>query len=55
MGKMKKAKKFAQKKRLINPNDSRIKKNEDKQKEKEKKKLDSLKNKVHQNLEIKEL
>ena len=30
MGKMKKAKKFAQKKRLINPNDSRIKKNEDK-------------------------
>lgn len=55
MSKMNKAKKFAKKKRLLNPNDSRLKKNEEKQKIKEKKKLDSLKNKVHEHIEVKEM
>ena len=55
MSKMNKAKKFASKKRLLNPNDSRIKKNEDKLKVKETKKLNSLKNKVHENIEVKQL
>ena len=32
MSKMNKTKKFAKKKRLLNPNDSRLKKNEEKQK-----------------------
>lgn len=55
MTKMKKAKKFAQKKRLINPNDPRIKKNEKILKLKEKTKQDSLKNKVHEHIDFKHL
>ena len=52
---MKKAKKFAAKKRIINPNDSRIKANEVKQKGKEKKVIEKLNNKVHEHLDIKQL
>jgi hypothetical protein len=55
MGKTRRTKKFAEKKRLINPKDSRIKKNVEKFKEKEAKVMKSLKNKVHEDLEIKEL
>ncbi len=55
MGKTRRTKKFAEKKRLINPKDSRIKKNQEKFKEKEKKIEKSLKNKVNDDLEIKEL
>jgi hypothetical protein len=55
MGKMRRTKKFASKKRLINPKDSRIKKNQEKFKEKEKKIEKKLKDKVNADLELKEL
>ena len=55
MGKMKRTKKFAAKKRLINPKDSRLKANRDKFKEKEQKIVKSLKEKVNDDLEIKEM
>ncbi len=55
MGKMRRTKKFAEKKRMINPKDGRIKKNQEKFKEKEQKKVKKLKDKVVDELEIKEL
>ena len=55
MGKTRRTKKFAEKKRLINPKDSRIKKNQEKLKEKEQKIVKALKNKVNDDLEVKEL
>jgi hypothetical protein len=55
MGKTRRTKKFAEKKRLLNPNDSRIKKNVEKLKEKEQKIIKSIKNKVHEDVEVKEL
>jgi hypothetical protein len=55
MGKMKRTKKFAAKKRLINPKDSRIKKNQEKFKEKEQKIVKSLKEKVNEDMQIKEM
>ena len=55
MGKMKRTKKFAATKRLLNPKDSRIKVNRDKFKEKEQKKVKVLKEKVNEGLEIKEM
>jgi hypothetical protein len=55
MGKMRQTKKFAAKKRILNPKDSRIKKNQEKLKEKEEKKIKSLKDKVNEGMEIKEL
>ena len=53
MGKMRRAKKFALKKRILNPNDKRLKENAEKLKEKELKELS--KNNVTKDLEIKEL
>jgi U3 small nucleolar RNA-associated protein 24 len=55
MGKTRRTKKFAAKKRLINPKDSRIKKNAEKIQEKEKKEKDLTKNKVNEGLQVKEL
>ena len=55
MGKTKRAKKFAEKKRMLNPKDGRIKKNQEKFKEKEQKIVKSLKEKVNEDLQIKEL
>lgn len=55
MGKTRKTKKFAAKKRLINPKDGRIKKNQDKLKENEQKIQKAKTNKVNEDLEIKEL
>ena len=54
MGKTRRTKKFAAKKRLINPKDSRIKKNAEKI-EKEKKVKDLAKDKVNGGMQIKEL
>ena len=53
MGKMRRAKKFALKKRILNPNDKRLKENAEKLKKKELKELS--KNNVTKDLEIKEL
>jgi hypothetical protein len=55
MGKTRRTKKFAEKKRILNPNDTRIKKNIEKFKEKEQKIQKAIKNKVHEDLEVKEL
>ncbi len=55
MGKQNRAKKFAAKKRVLNPKDSRIKANQNKLKEKEEKKNKELKEKVTQDLQIKEM
>ncbi len=55
MGKTRRTKKFAATKRLLNPKDSRIKKNQEKFKEKEQQIVKSLKNKVNEDLEIKEM
>jgi|LauGreDrversion4_2_1035121.scaffolds.fasta_scaffold1780492_2 hypothetical protein len=55
MGKQNRAKKFAAKKRVLNPKDSRIKSNQSKLKEKEQKKNNDLKDKVNQDLQIKEM
>jgi hypothetical protein len=55
MGKMRRAKKFAEKKRLLNPKDSRIKANQEKFKEKEQKIVKSLKEKVNEGMQIKEM
>lgn len=52
---MRRTKKFAAKKRILNPKDSRIKQNQEKLKEREKKINDKLKDKVNEDLEIKEL
>ena len=53
MGKMRRTKKFAAKKRIINPNDKRIKENQDKLKQKEQEALS--KNNVTRDLDIKEM
>ena len=53
MGKMRRTKKFAAKKRIINPNDKRIKENQDKLKQKEQEELS--KNNVTRDLDIKEM
>ncbi len=55
MGKQNRAKKFAAKKRLLNPKDSRIKANQQKLKEKEQKKIKILKEKVNEDLQVKEM
>ena len=55
MGKTRRTKKFAAKKRLINPKDSRIKKNAEKIQEKEKKQKDLTKDKVNDGMQVKEL
>lgn len=55
MGKQNRAKKFAAKKRLLNPKDSRIKANQKKFKEKEEQKKIKLKEKVNEDLQIKEM
>ena len=55
MGKTRRTKKFAAKKRLLNPNDSRIKKNAENIQEKEKKEKDLTKDKVNEGMEVKEL
>jgi hypothetical protein len=55
MGKTRRTKKFAEKKRILNPKDSRLKKNREKFKEKEEKKNKMLKNKVNEEIQIKEL
>ena len=53
MGKMRRTKKFAAKKRIINPNDKRIKENQDRLKQKEQEALS--KNNVTRDLDIKEM
>ena len=55
MGKTRKTKKFAQVKRMLNPKDGRIKKNQEKLKEKEEKIVKSLKEKVNEGLEIRKM
>jgi hypothetical protein len=55
MGKTKRAKQFAAKKRLLNPKDGRINKNRERFKEKEQKKVKALKEKVNEDLKIKEM
>jgi hypothetical protein len=55
MGKMRKAKKFAAKKRILNPKDTRIKKNQEKAKEKESKIIKSLKDRVSEDIQVKEV
>lgn len=55
MGKMRRTKKFAEKKRLLNPKDGRIKKNQQVLKEKEQKKIKVLKEKVNEDLQVKEM
>jgi hypothetical protein len=55
MGKTRRTKKFAEKKRLLNPKDSRIKKTLEKKKDKEQKVAKTSADKVNQGLEIKEL
>jgi hypothetical protein len=55
MGKMRRTKKFALKKRILNPKDTRIKKNAEKSKEKAQKIIKSIKEKVNEDLEVKEM
>jgi hypothetical protein len=55
MGKTRQTKKFAAKKRILNPKDGRLNKNKEKFKQKEKKIIKSLKEKVNEDLDIKEL
>lgn len=55
MGKMNRTKKFAAKKRLINPKDQRIKLNQEKLKEAEMKKLDETRNQVLKDIKVKEI
>lgn len=55
MGKMKRTKKFAEKKRLINPKDQRIKKNQEKLKEKEMDLQKKRENHVNAHIKVKEI
>lgn len=55
MGKMRRTKKFAMKKRIISPKDARLKKNTEKLKEKEQKTIKALKDKVNDDIDIKNM
>ena len=55
MGKTNKAKKFAKIKRTINPKDKRIKENQEKMKKKELEKIKKDKDKINQDIQIREL